>query len=65
MDRPAQGPRTFAVYHPNLEDPFFPAGGDVVRQQVFDFPGLKGVQVQDSVDGKFQGLGFFHFYFTR
>jgi hypothetical protein len=44
------------VYHPDLEDPFFPAGGDVVRQEVFDFPGPKGVQVQDSVDREFQRL---------
>jgi len=52
------------VYHPDLEDPFSPAGGDVIRQEVFDFTGLKGMQVQNSVDGEFQGFGLFHFYAT-
>jgi hypothetical protein len=45
------------VNHPNLKDPFFPAGGDVVGQEVFHLFGLEGMQVQDPVDGKFQGFG--------
>jgi hypothetical protein len=44
------------VNHPNLQDPFFPAGNDVFRQEVLDLPGLKGMQVQDPVDGQFQGF---------
>jgi hypothetical protein len=48
------------VNHPNLQNPFFPAGGDVVGQEVFHLFGLEGVKVQDPVNGKFQGLSLVH-----
>jgi len=60
MDRPAQGACAFAVDDANSQDIPFPAGREIVNHQLFYLAGIKGMQIERAVDGKFNGWGFVH-----
>ena len=56
----AQGSGAFAVDDPDAQDALFTAGFQIVGNQVTDFVGAKGVEVEFTVDGDFDGIFRFH-----
>jgi len=56
VDGAAQGADSFAVDDAHLENPACPAGCQIFRHQVFYFDRLKGMQVEDAVNGLFDRL---------
>ena len=55
-----QGPGPFAVNNAHFQDALFTAGGQVFGDQFLLFPGVEGVQVQDTVDRQFNRLCIGH-----
>lgn len=53
-----KGTGPFAVDDAYLEYPFLSAGGHIFLQQLFYFPGVKGMQVKDTVYGIYNRLLF-------
>jgi len=45
-----------AVDDAHGQDSLFAAESQIIGQQTGDFPGLKGMQIQDTVDGYFNGF---------
>ncbi len=58
----AQDPLALAMDDAYRVDPFFKTGFEVVVEQIGHIPGVKGMQIQDVGDGKFDGVhGDFQF----
>jgi hypothetical protein len=49
------------VNDPDPQNPLLPAKSQVVRQKVFNIPGIKGMQIKHSVYRYFNRTGLFHF----
>lgn len=60
MDGPLQSPCPFAVNYPDLENSPFTARCQVVKNQLLDLTGLKGVEVQYAIDRVFYRFAFAH-----
>ena len=56
MNRLPQRSAPFPVDHPHLEYLRLSAFGEVMRHEIPDFFGLKGVEIEDSVDRDFCGF---------
>jgi hypothetical protein len=56
VNRAAQVPDAFAVDDSDAENPALTASGEVIRDQFLDFPGLESMQIQDSINGKLNGV---------
>jgi hypothetical protein len=60
MDESAQGAAAFSVDEAYFENPFSSAGREIFRDQLFHLLGLKGVEVQDTVNRKLHLIIFFY-----
>ena len=60
MNRLPESSGSFPVDHPNLQDIPLAAGSEVVGEKVFYLTRLERVQIQDAIDGHFNGVRFIH-----
>ena len=56
MDGPSQIANAFAMDDAHLKNPFLPASRQIGRQELFDVPRIKSVQIQFPFDRDLNGL---------
>jgi hypothetical protein len=56
MDSPAELSGSFAVNNADLKNAAFTTSSKVVEHQCLYLPRLKGMQIEDTVDGQLEGL---------